>query len=185
MRLIVSFGLVLAVTPFAFAQQAAKDEHRFGISLNTDFYPQDSPKNTMTSLIRALDKERYDYIVAHLLNPAYVDEQLRASAPPFENEAREHVAREGLDKKGFTREFIRDRVRQLAAQENFANLVRRVKTTLEDSPESVKELRKLAREGDVAEGGESASVKHKDVKDRGLFMRNILGRWYLENKMQE
>jgi hypothetical protein len=185
MRLIVSFGLVLVVTPVAIAQQAAKDERQFGISLNSDFYPQDSPKNTMTSLIRALDKERYDYIVAHLLNPAYVDEQLRAAAPTFENEAREHVAREGLDKKGFTNEFIRERVRQLAAQENFANLVRRVKATLEGSPESVKELRKLAREGEVIEGGESTSVKHKEIKDRALFMRNILGRWYLENKMQE
>ena len=49
MRLIVSFGLVLVVTPVAIAQQAAKDERQFGISLNSDFYPQDSPKNTMTS----------------------------------------------------------------------------------------------------------------------------------------
>ena len=185
MRLIVSFGLVLAFTPFAIAQQAAKDGRRFGISLNTDFYPQDSPKNTLASLIRALDKERYDYIAAHLLNPAYVDEQLRASAPTFENEAREHVVSEALDKKGFSKEFIGNRVQELAAQENFANLVRRVKTTLEDNPDSVKELRKLAREGEVMEGGESASVKHSDIKDRTLFMRNILGRWYLENKMQE
>ena len=87
----------------------------------------------------------------------------RRAANIFENEAREHVAREGLDKKGFTNEFIRERVRQLAAQENFANLVRRVKATLEGSPESVKELRKLAREGEVVEGGESASVKHKEI----------------------
>jgi hypothetical protein len=176
---------MVAFMPVAMAQPAAKDDRRFGISLNTELYPQDSPKNTLSSLIRSLDKERYDYLVAHLLDPAYVDEQLRSAAPSFETAAREHVAREGLELKGFNREFINDRIRELAVHENFSNLVRRVKTTLEENPEYVKDLRKLAREGEIAEAGESATVKHKDIKDRTVFMRQIPPRWYLENKMHE
>jgi hypothetical protein len=187
MRLVTGFTIVfaLAFAPMASGQQAVKEERRFGIALNTELYPQDQPKSTLSSLIRALDRERYDYVTAHLLDPAYVDEQLRSTLPEFETAARAQIASEQLDKRAFSKEFINERIRELAAQENFASLVRRVRKTLDDNPESVKQLRKLAREGDFPDGAESTSVTHKDIKDRALFMRKILGRWYLENKMQE
>jgi hypothetical protein len=183
LRSIIGMGLLLALAPCAFGQQ--KEERRFGLIYNPELYPQETPQAALVSLLRAIDKGRYDYAVAFLLEKNYVREQMRITAAKFEEAARKQVEREGLDAKRVGEEFVRDRIQELADQANFDDLVQRVKTKFVNDPEALKELRQLAREGELADTGETATLKHPEIKDRALFFRNLNGRWYAENKMQE
>src|SRR5262245_51917021 len=128
MRAVLGFALLLTLSPVAVAQ--IKEERRLDVRLNTEIYPQGKAKDALQSLLRALDKERYDYIIAHLLEPAYINDQLRITAPYYEKLAAARVASEDLLRKGFDPDFIRARQRDLAFQSNLANLIYRVRTKL-------------------------------------------------------
>lgn len=183
MRFIASLIAVVCVHSMAIGQ--IKEERSLGVRYNGEVYPQTSARETLGSFLRALDKERYDYMAAFLLDRAFVNEQLRITAPIYEKAANEKVEKEGLDKKGFDEAGIRARKRELATQSNFENLILRIKTKLAEDPEAIKDLRKLYRDGDFTEGADAAVVKHPDIKGRSLFFRNVSGRWYIENKLQE
>jgi hypothetical protein len=183
MRLLMTLGLLLIAAPFASAQ--FKEERRFGLRYTPELYAQTTPKQTLAAVLRAFEKDRYDYLVAFLLDPAFVEDQLQASYPRFEKLAATQVAGERLEKKGFDRDYIRIRIKELATAANFDYLVGRVRTKLENDPDSLRDIRKIFREGAFQDGVENSTAKHKDVKDRALFFRRIEDRWYLENKMLE
>src|SRR5262245_21463602 len=125
MRLIVSCALVLSWPLFAFGQ-ANEPERRFGVRLNLEFYPQNTPRNTLAALMRALEKDRYDYIVAFLLDPAFVEAQLQLTYPEFERRASEQLRQEVLEKKIVNPAVVRQRTAELAKHANFDHLVNRV-----------------------------------------------------------
>lgn len=158
---------------------------RFGLRQSPELYPQDSPKNALYSVLRAMDKDRYDYLVAHLLEPGYVTEQLAIAYPTFEKRARKQVEDEQLARKGFDRAFVVSRIRDLATQANFENLVQRIRTKLDNDPEAVKDLRRMFKESSFEDGGANSVAKLKDVKDRALYFKRVGERWYIENKMQD
>jgi hypothetical protein len=158
---------------------------RFGLRQSPELYPQDSPKSALYSAVRALDKDRYDYLIAHLLEPGYVNEQLAISYPAFEKRSRAQVEDEQLAKKGFGREFIVNRIRDLATQANFESLVQRIRAKLDNDPEAVRDLRKMLKEGSFEDGGATSVARLRDVKDRALYFKRVGDRWYIENKMQD
>lgn len=183
MRHLLALALLTCVTTLAAGQ--GDDARRFGLRFNKDLYPQDTPKAALGSVMRALDKDRYDYLVAQLLDPDFVEEQMRITYPVYEKVAREQVQREGLDRKGFDATFIRKRINDLATQANFEYLTRRIRTKLDDDPEAAKELRRMFRDGEFNESGETTVVRLKDVKDRALYLRRVGDRWFIQNKMIE
>jgi hypothetical protein len=77
-------------------------------------------------------------------------------------------------------EFVDQRVKDLGGR--FENLVRVTTENLADDPESVRDLRRYLSDGDWQEGGDAASVGHKDIKGRQAFFRKIGTRWFLENR---
>jgi hypothetical protein len=183
MRQLLAVVLLISLPALTMAQD--EDTRRFGLRYNKDLYSQETPKKTLSALFRAFERDRYDYLVAQLLDPAFVDEQLKLSYPIYEKAAREQVVKEGLERRGFDPIFIRQRVRDLANQANFEYLVRRIRAKLDNDPEALKEMKRLASEGTIDEGADGTTVKHKDVKDHTLFLRKIGERWFVENKIQE
>jgi len=184
MRYPATLALFLGLPLFAFGQ-LQELETRFGVRQNPDVYPQDTPKNTLNSLLRVLDKQRYDYLVAFFMEPAFVAEQLRITYPKYEAAAREQVRNENLQQKGFGQIYIRDRITELATQANFEYLVRRVRSKLDSDPDTLKELRRIARNGDIQDDGETASVRYKEIKDRTIYLHKIGGFYYLENRYSD
>jgi len=162
-----------------------KEERRYGVRYNTELYSQGTPSETLASLLRTVEKDRYDYMAAFLLDPMFVADQLKISKQAFDKAAGEQVDGETLDRKGFDATYIRNRKRDLAAQMNFENLVARLKSKLEQDPETLKELSKIYRDGEFKEGADATSARHPEIKGKVLFFRNINGRWYIENKMIE
>jgi hypothetical protein len=59
--------------------QAPKEEppKRYGIEANLRDYPQETPKQTLASVLQAIDKGRINYLLAHLADPAFVDQRVK------------------------------------------------------------------------------------------------------------
>jgi hypothetical protein len=71
--LVVCFSLVLV------AGSAAQDtgtSKRYQIAANLDTYPQATPKETLASVLAAIENQRVDYLLAQLAEPDFVDKRV-------------------------------------------------------------------------------------------------------------
>jgi len=82
----------LALVLFAFAVPAlvladekgpANAPKRYGIAADLKSYPQDSPRTTLASVAKAIEEKKIDYLLAHLADPEWVDERVRAYGGDF------------------------------------------------------------------------------------------------------
>ncbi|HZV03470.1 MAG TPA: hypothetical protein VE999_00135 [Gemmataceae bacterium] len=55
----------------------AADGTRYGIAPDLKTYPQATAKQTLESLLKAVESKRVDYVVAHLADPAFVDDRIK------------------------------------------------------------------------------------------------------------
>ncbi|HEY8504223.1 MAG TPA: hypothetical protein VIL46_06540 [Gemmataceae bacterium] len=85
MRTGIVLGLFLAAAGGAFAQGQEEPQPRYGVNPILANYPQGTPKETLGSVLKALDRGRVEYVLAHLLDPAFVDDRVRATGGRFED----------------------------------------------------------------------------------------------------
>ena len=119
---------------------------RFNIIPDLEVYPQAEPKDLLASLIKAIEKDRFDYVLAHLSETAFVDQKIGDSKATFEE------------------------------------LVGASKVKFREDPSLLKAIKLLAREGEVNDQGAAATVAHKDLKDRKIFLVKVGQRWFLKNE---
>jgi len=119
---------------------------RYGIEADLSAYPQATPKDTLASVLKAIDARRIDYLVAQLADPDFVDRRVKDTGGKFDDLVTEATAR------------------------------------LVDDPASARQLRQLAKDGEWEVKEDRASVRAKDVKERGCYFRKEAGRWFLENR---
>jgi PHD/YefM family antitoxin component YafN of YafNO toxin-antitoxin module len=50
---------------------------RYGIAPDLRTYPQSTAKQTLASLLKAVESKRVDYVVAQLADPAFVDDRVK------------------------------------------------------------------------------------------------------------
>src|SRR5262249_5923936 len=157
------FALVATIV-FAAAASAQDIPSRFEVLYNPDLYKQDAPQDTVNSILGAIDRGRYDYIVAHLLDPDYVDTRLAAPRHCFERVATEQVAASagGATLKGAE---LENRIREVGQRLNVADLAERIRKKLVDEPANVRDLKRFARDGQYQTSGDTGSATLKDVKD--------------------
>jgi hypothetical protein len=74
------------------------------------------------------------------------------------------------------------RVQELGGK--FEKFVKIVAERYGGDPEAIRELRRIAAEGEVKESGDAASVSHKQIKGRQVFLRKSAGRWFLEDRIK-
>jgi hypothetical protein len=147
--LTIAVGAMVLLSAGVLARQDEQPPSRYGVVLNTRLYPQANPKEALAAVISSIENNRIDYLLAHLTDPAYVD----------------------------------NRVKQYHGG-NFDEFVRETRAKLTKEPGTLNELRRFAREGEWEAGETSATVRHKDVKDRQVYLRKIGERWYLENRQK-
>ena len=146
------FALFVAglVVSFTGAQEKTDiPPNRFQVTYDPGNYPQSTPQEALGSIIKAVGRERYDYLVAHLLDPTFVDNRLRSA----------NITPDQLGKD--------------------------VKAQLLEDPDLVKSLRRFLDEGEFSAGASQVTVRHKDVKDKQVYLKRIGTRWYMENRRQE
>jgi|SRR5947209_1188879 len=69
--------LVTTAVVVAQQDQDATPPRRYGVILNQQSYPQTDHKQALASVIKAIDKQRIDYLLAHLADPDFVDERVK------------------------------------------------------------------------------------------------------------
>jgi hypothetical protein len=171
-------GLVLA------AAASAQDAPRFEILHNPELYHQESPKATVESVLGAISRERYDYIVAHLMDPEWVDARMFKNQTYFDRVAGEQIVSTASGAR-LTGKDLDTRVREVSTRLNFQTLTGQVRKKLNDEPEHTKMLRRFFRNGDFQVAGETATATLKDTKDRALYFKKVKDRWFIENRMEE
>lgn len=193
--------LVLVFTAaVGFAQEPRLIEEpqpKFGIPYLGGLYPQSSAKQTLDSVLKAIDKGRFDYLVAHLMDETFVDSRIAVRAveilPAVERDLRAKRDKQRQDpasvppeeKLSLEPKAFDTQVQAEARNRAFKVVVADVKEKLGDDPESLKELKRFSREGTAAEAGDTATITLRDVKDRKVFLKKKDGRWFVENRQAD
>ena len=175
--LVIAGFLVAAAAP-------AQEAERFGILLNDDLYKQKTPTDALTSVVIAIERDRLDYLAAHLMPKDFVDARLAKSAAYFEKVAAGQLAGTAQG-AGLTGAELQARVRAKAEVLNFRHLAETMKAKLADEPDNLKTLKRFLREGELTEVGDTATVTLKGVKDRTVYLRRLEGRWVFENRRED
>jgi hypothetical protein len=126
------------------APLSAQDTTRHGIEPDLKSYPQSTPQEALASVLKAIEANRVDYLVAQLADPIYIDE----------------------------------RVKRLYGG-NFAEQV--IDSTGRLDVGVVRMLKQLAKEGEWKVAANEAHLGAKAIVNRGVYMRKLGNRWYLEN----
>jgi len=192
---------LLGATLLAAAQEAprapADVPPRFGVPVRPKTYPQNTAKDALRSAIEAADKREFTYLLAHLMDPQFVNARLADRAKQMEPLVEVELARlREYQKANPDRVAREDRVpdepnlfRAFAAREAgtraFRQLVRDVADKLNDDPQAIKGLRRFLREGTFADVPNGVRVTLPDVKDRSVFLRQIGDWWFVENRQVE
>jgi hypothetical protein len=66
--------ITLLAGTLACAQAANK---RYGVELDRENFPQETPKEALDSIIKAIQMKKIDYLVAQLADPAFMDQYIK------------------------------------------------------------------------------------------------------------
>jgi hypothetical protein len=150
MRRVVALvvGMMPALVVFAQDKPPGAPAERFNVPSNIETYPQGSPKQVMGSVLKAIDRKRIDYLLAHLAEPSFVEEKVRQFGGRFEELVRETTIHFG------------------------------------EEMTAMRDFRRILNEGTAEGTGATVRVTHKDIKGRAVFLRQIGGRWFIENRWE-
>jgi hypothetical protein len=171
-------------------------EPRYGVAAKLKIYPQTTAKKALESAIDACDKGDYAYLLAHLLDPGFVEVRLTERAKQFEAQVEIDLSRLRdfqyanpdrfkpedrlpLDKKKFAAVIV-----EQSRERAFKQLIRDVEQKLRDDPQSLKDMKKILRGTFTDEGGGVKAV-NPTVKDSALYFKKIGDRWYIENRQAD
>lgn len=196
---IVTLLMLTGLTSLLIAQAPADPQpaaERFGVKYREKSYPQASPKETLGSVIEAASTGRMDYLVAHLLEPSFIDakiaERRRLLEPAVEVELIEKRHQQRLrpfandpdrlpdDPQKFARI-----VEQIARQRALQRVMDEIRARLADDPESLKLLRRFYREGEFVVTEPTAKATLANVKDHAVYFRKLGERWFMENRYSD
>lgn len=168
---------------------------RFSVSSKSKAYPQTTAKRVLESAIEAIEKNDFPYLVAHLLDPAFVDLRVAERGKQFEPAAEVELTRlrdfqyANPDRFAPADRVPLDRVQFQAVviargrEKAFRQLTRDVEEKLRDDPQTLRDLKKILRDGAFSDEGAGAKAVHPAVKDRSLYFKRIGDRWFLENRL--
>ena len=110
MRNGISLLLVLVVgVAVGTAEPEREGGRRFGIAPELETYPQGTPKEALASVLKAIDARRFDYLVAQLADPAFIDDRLeRLYSGRFEQQVEDTRVRLDLHTVKLLRRFLQE-----------------------------------------------------------------------------
>ncbi len=203
MRKSLSFAVVLILASQSWAQQGKpktpeETPPRFGVPFKGNAYLQSTPKEALNSVIEAAEKNDFNYLVAHLLEPSFVDGRIADRAKQYEPAMSANLAalrefqQKNLDKVQPESRVpveaakFRARVEADAKAAAFKQLVRDVQDKFTEDPESLKAMRLFRSGGNFPEApADAAKIGHPEIKDRSLFVKKLADRWYVENRQAD
>jgi hypothetical protein len=131
---------------------------RYGFEVDLKDFPQKTPQDTLRSIVKAWDVQRFDYLLAHLADPGFIDARVEVYKRNYPNGP--------------------DQARALLA---FEKVVAEIRAHFMADAALIAELRRFSKEGDWDVAEETAVGTHPLLADRYVFMRKINDRWFMEN----
>jgi hypothetical protein len=180
--------VLIGVATLTAAQQVRELDLRYRIEVNTVNYPQKTPQEALKSIVKALDADAYEYMLAQLVDPKFVDMRVaeyKATMFPPEilRQEDEAIARE-VDPKVRRRmeieKELRERDRIVVA---FARLAKETRKHFGEDPVLLRELRLMARDGKW-EADEEKGICSLEKIVRKAFFKAREGRFFMEEKQQ-
>lgn len=80
--------ILLALLAAQDAPRAEKVPPRFNVAVDPDVYPQKTPKDTVRSVLKAIEAKKFDYLLAQLAEPEYVDQFVKDAGGKFADAVR-------------------------------------------------------------------------------------------------
>jgi hypothetical protein len=71
----MNLGVVTLAALLSVAAQAGPKRYEIAVDLSS--FPQSTPQEALASLLKAAEANRFDYLVAHLADPDFVDDRVR------------------------------------------------------------------------------------------------------------
>jgi hypothetical protein len=115
----------------------------------------------MTSIAKAIDRKRVDYLLAQMADPNYVDYWV------------ERYKEDYPDKKELGKRLLA-----------FDRLVRETSEYFQNDPLIVRDLRVFAKEAKWEEKDDVATGTVESIPARKVFLKKIGDRWYLKNEQR-
>lgn len=190
---------ILAVLPgIGFAQNLElKVEPRYGVMINTRTFTQRTPQDALASTIRAIEENRFDVLVAHIISEKVTEAMADEKARLLENEAEDHLrgVREkqkanplGVlpeEKLPYEPKAFAEFVKVEAKNRGFKATIEDVRKKFAADLNIVKEMKRYLRDGEFIETGDTAKVVLKDAKGKGIFFVKVKDRWFVEDRQEE
>ena len=183
-------ALLLTLTLRLAAQDAIRElDNRYKIDYNSINYPHKTPQEGLKAVVKALDSGAYEYMLAHLIDPKFVDARVAEyKATMFSKEELrkedEAIATEPdpkVRKKLEVEKEYRQRDRGVVA---FGRLVKETRRHYAEDPVLLRELRLMARDGEWETDDAKGVCTLKSVPSRKVFFKTREGRWFMEERQQ-
>lgn len=188
-------GLFIAVGMTA--AQPPVNEFRYGVRPLTDSFPQSSPKEALSSTILAIERGRFEYLAAYLIEPSFIDakvvERVSQLEPFVDQEFRllretQRASRQNIPLESLLPEepnAFASAVRNEARQRAFRQVVSDIRTYMSQNSDLVRTLRRFLREGTELPAGDVATFSIKELPNQAVFLKKIGERWHVEDRQSE
>jgi hypothetical protein len=153
-------GFIVATGLWGQAPGGDKPVVRFRIIADYDKYPQDKPNVALASVVKAIQLDRIDYLLAHLADPAFVDKRVQE----YKAQVTQNLSDEGKTLLAFDR------------------LVTETGAHFKADPTIVKDLQQFAKSAEWETKDSTAEAQWKGNPARRVFMKKINPKWYLEDR---
>lgn len=188
MRSVWTLAVLAAVGSAAVAEDL-KDiilPSRYGVAPAPEFYPQGTPKEALATAAKLIEKQRYAYLLAHVVDPATVDAQVAARVQQLTAGVEKRLADIRADQKRNLRADtppddvipadpagFAEKVRATAEKQAFNDLVKALQDHLGEFPENVTQLVAISRDGMIAESGATATAEAKGVPGKKAYLKQM------------
>lgn len=190
-------SLVIAVLLVAWPATAQEPSQpialRYGVLPAPEAYPQRTPREALLSAARAIERGKVDYLVAHIIDPRFVDARVAARARLIEEDVEKQLRAERDAQRlnpprtgviPVTPAEFAAYVQERARERAFREVVRDVRDTLAENPDHVRDFRRFARDGVIVDAGDTSSGSLRGVTDRQVFFRKEGDRWFVEDRQK-
>ena len=189
-----AFVIVMLTATVAVGQSPELPPDRYGVRAEVLLYPQDTSRQAVATLAALIERKKFEYLTAQVLDPAVVDARVaqRASAfyPAVEKQldtlrARQRQQPAGVDPIDRVPDDARRFSEMAQEQANalaFKEVAKDVKSHLGEYPEHLAYFRKLAKDGEFADSGTESVASLKTDLERKLFLKKDGARWVVEDR---
>lgn len=194
MRVVWGVAILLVVAMPLQAQKPEPPPVRYEVVPQLASYPQSTPKEALATLIKLVEKEKFEYLAAHIIDYKFIDSKVRDRSKLYLDEIdANYRALRDVQRADPVRYPPGSRlpddpqafaaiVETAAKQKAFRFVAKDIRAIFAENPENLKDFRKFLREGNFSEAADTATVSHLQIKNKAVFFKKVGDYWTIEDR---